>query len=137
MFVRKKKSRRGQTVYQLVENARVDGKVRQRVIAHLGESASLAAAIQEGEARLERARMSLAESLARAEEIRAEWNSTGSTVPDDLKIIRRWARHNWDMKFFRNALMSVQWAQKRMPLLESHLARLRAAEGNWRKKSEA
>lgn len=37
MFVRKKKSRTGKIVHQLVETARVNGKVRQMVIAHLGE----------------------------------------------------------------------------------------------------
>ncbi len=136
MFVRQKTSRGGKIIHQLVETARIDDKVRQRVIAHLGESASLAAAIQECEAKLERERGLLAKSLAGAEEVRAKWDSKGSKVPNDLAAIRRMARHNWDMKFLRNALWFAQQAQKKIPLLEGQLARLRAAEGKWREKSE-
>ena len=102
--------------------------MRQRVIAHLGDTASLAVAIQECEATLEMARRSLTENLAKADQIRSQWEASGSKAPDDMKTIRRLARHNWDMKFLRNALTFAQQSQKRIPLLERHLASLYAAE---------
>ena len=128
MFVRKKTSRGGKTIYQLVETARIGGKVRQRVIAHLGESACLAEAIETCEANLERAKQNLAESLTKADAIRSNWQDSGEKGPDDLETIRRLARYNWNFKFLRNALISAQQSQERIPLLERRLASLRAAE---------
>lgn len=47
-FIRAKKGKKG-TYYQLVENYREDGRVRQRVLCHLGRNPTLEAAIEERE----------------------------------------------------------------------------------------
>ncbi len=49
-YVRKKSFKRGEATveyYQLVESRRVDGKPRQRVLAHLGQYSSVDAALEE------------------------------------------------------------------------------------------
>ena len=46
MFVRKKKAKQGNDYHQLVENRRVGGKVRQRMVLHLGEHATVDDAIK-------------------------------------------------------------------------------------------
>jgi hypothetical protein len=45
MFIRQKKTALGTAIYALVENHRIDGKVKQRVVAHLGQSPPLIDAI--------------------------------------------------------------------------------------------
>jgi hypothetical protein len=52
MFIRKKIVR-GVVYYALVESYRKDGKVRQRIIAPLGQSAPVEAAIDKAKADLE------------------------------------------------------------------------------------
>jgi hypothetical protein len=52
MFIRKKIVR-GVVYYALVESFRMEGKVRQRVIAPLGQSATLEAAISKAKANIE------------------------------------------------------------------------------------
>ncbi|MEI8342925.1 MAG: hypothetical protein WCH43_15490 [Verrucomicrobiota bacterium] len=137
MFVRKKKSRTGKIVHQLVETARVNGKVRQMVIAHLGEFTDLSAAIQDCETRLENARRRVAENLPKANEIRASWNSTGSIAPEDMVTIRRLAKHNNRIRSLLIALRAVYWSQRRIPPLEKRLVRLRAAAEKWQAKHKA
>ena len=46
VYVRKKKSKRGNDYYQLVESCRVEGKPRQRVILHLGRHATVEEALK-------------------------------------------------------------------------------------------
>jgi hypothetical protein len=46
VYVRKKKNATGAEYYQLVEAQRVDGKPRQKVLAHLGKYPTLEAALK-------------------------------------------------------------------------------------------
>jgi len=45
-YVRKKKNATGSEYYQLVESRRVNGKPRQKVLAHLGKYPTLEAALE-------------------------------------------------------------------------------------------
>lgn len=51
-FIRQKQTRRGTPVYYVVENRRVDGRVRQRVVAYLGRETTLGDAIAAMEKRI-------------------------------------------------------------------------------------
>lgn len=61
-----KKTVKGREYYQLVESRRVEGKPRQRVLAHLGEFTSLEAALEELPDRIESLRREAAENRERA-----------------------------------------------------------------------
>jgi hypothetical protein len=128
MFVRKKKSRTGKIVHQLVKTARVNGKVRQRVVAHLGDAETLEAAIADCETRLQKEYLRVKEGLARAEVVRTQLKAVGwQTIPEDYQEIRRRARYHWDMKPLRNALWQVLHSQEKIKPLEERLARLHQA----------
>lgn len=73
-FVRKKRVD-GQEYYQLVENYQENGKVRQRVLAHLGRDPSVEAAIEELERYIENFRGWAARSRAKAQEVREPWEA--------------------------------------------------------------
>jgi hypothetical protein len=125
MFVRKKTSRGGGVVHQLVATSRVGGRVRQRVVAHLGAFDSLEAAIAACETRLKKERDCLAGSNEKGAKIRQHLLRIGwETVPEDYQEIRQIARYHWDMKPLRNALWYGQRALKRIPPLEKRLERL-------------
>jgi len=110
--------------------------VRQRVIAHLGESACLAEAIKACEARLERAKQRLAENLTTADAIRSVLRASGSTVPDDLETLRHLARHNRNSRILRNLLISAQHTKEKIPVMERRLASLRSAEKKWQEQNK-
>jgi hypothetical protein len=73
-FVRKKRVD-GKEYYQFVENYREDGKVRQRVLAHLGCAPSVEAAIDQLERYVQNYRRLAAESRERAQEAREQWEA--------------------------------------------------------------
>ena len=128
MFVRCKKSRGGKVVHQLVTTSRVNGKVRQRVVAHLGDFETLEAAIADCETRLQNEYAKVKAGHARAEVVRTQLKEVGwETIPEDYQEIRRRARYHWDMKPLRNALWLVFHAQERIKPLEERLARLHQA----------
>jgi len=129
MFVRRKTSRGGKVVHQLVTTSRVNGKVRQRVVAHLGDAETLVAAIADCETRLQKEYARVKEGLAGAEFVRIQLKEVGwQTIPEDYQEIRRRARYHWDMKPLRNAISQVLHAQERIKPLEQRLARLRQAD---------
>ena len=132
MFIRRKQSRGGKPVYQMVATSRVNGKVRQRVIAHLGDAETLQAAIADCEARLKKERDTLALSLRKADAIKAQLLAVGwESIPEDSQEIRERARYHWDMKFLRNALWYVERAKRRIPPLEQRLTRLLQAQAEF------
>ena len=129
MFIRRKQSRGGKVVYQMVATSRVNGKVRQRVVAHLGDAETLQAAITDCEARLKKERDTLVLSLRKADVIKAQLRAVGwKSIPEDYQEIRARARYHWDMKSLRNALWFGERAKRRIPPLEQRLARLLQAQ---------
>ena len=79
VFVRKKKAKQGNDYYQLVENRRDDGKVRRRVILHLGANATVDYALKSWPREASRLRRSGYEEAA--DELKAKL--------DRLKALRR------------------------------------------------
>lgn len=137
MFVRKKTSRGGKTIYQMVETARVNGKVRQMVVAHLGVFTDLSSAIQDCEARLESARSRLAKNLPMANAITASWNSTGSKAPRNMVTIQHLGNIIEKMKSLPIASNALYVSPRQIPQLEKRLVRLRAAAEKWQAKQKA
>jgi len=97
-FVRAKKTARGTTVYSLVANQRVNGKVRQSILAYLSDHPCPWLALAEGVKDLERARADLDEWNRRTDHGRQRYwfNRVGRrrrTNPDDgPEMERRIAR---------------------------------------------
>ena len=73
-YVRKKKVKRYE-YYQLVENHRVDGKPRQRVIVHLGKEPTVDAALEEWPKEIERLRRRAKKRGAHYEKLPEEYKN--------------------------------------------------------------
>ncbi len=91
-YVRKKKAR-GKTVYQLVEGRREGGKVRQKVLVHLGEHPTVERALERWPARIVKLRLAareLREKVAFVQEaLRSDGIYGAGFVDEAGEMIRR------------------------------------------------
>lgn len=87
MGVRKKTLRSGQTVYVLVRSVRDGKRVRQVFIAHLGQHATVEAALRAFEHEARNARQRAAEA-----EAAIAGTGTWPLAEENPKTLRRWAR---------------------------------------------
>jgi hypothetical protein len=125
-FVRTKRVDGGE-YFQLVENYRDGGKVRQRVLAHLGRYPTVEAAIEESERGLEWQRSRAERDRAKARSVLDDWRSYPAHEPELARPVPGervpWTHHQrqyWD------ALDSADKAERRAAALEEKLATLRA-----------
>ena len=72
MFVRAKTNRHGHRRHQLVRSVRIEGAVRQEIVAYLGDATSASRALQQWAARISYLRQQAAELRSAAERIRAQ-----------------------------------------------------------------
>jgi hypothetical protein len=125
-FVRTKRVGGGE-YFQLVENYREGGKVRQRVLAHLGRYPTVEAAIEESERGLEWQRSRAERDRARAQSELDYWRSWRGAeaeiprpVPGERVLWWRSQRQYWD------ALDRADKGERRAAALEEKLTTLRA-----------
>jgi len=93
-YVRKKKAR-GKTVYQLVEGYREDGKVKQHVLAHLGENPTVEDALREWAERISAFRKAAEENRREVEFVAKRFRESrgGESFVDEAgNVLRRKAR---------------------------------------------
>lgn len=72
MFVRAKTNRHGHRRHQLVRSVRIEGTVRQEIVAYLGDAASASKALQQWAVRITDLHQRAAELRSAAERIRAQ-----------------------------------------------------------------
>lgn len=72
MFVRSKTNRHGHRRHQLVRSVRTQGAVRQEIVAHLGDVASVGTALRRWPAQIAELRQQAAEQRNAAERMRAQ-----------------------------------------------------------------
>ena len=109
-FVRTK-TRNGKRRYHLVENYRKDGKVRQRIIAYLGEHATVEVAIEQLAQEIQRRRQRAELNRRKADEIRQRMHPNwiamnGGEVPKPRREGARFSR-----KLFGRYWSAVEWAK--------------------------